>query len=273
MSESTVVDRERVEERLTAVRTTVRTERRRTVAERRAFEAFADRLADIDFRAVGPQQSFSTTGQGATVAPSATAVAPRNTAPMEAVRRAYEETVMAVSFYEAEYGDDYAESLHAEFGPEVATAVTDPDCFGPAANGALLAAVRCAIRERQHLVETCTRERAAADAAAETLLPVAAELDTVAAAADPTSDPFGTLEARWTRLSTLCDRCEAAAAERQAAIDDRRSRHDLPVEEPDVCAYLYADHEAFYPVLSICASLAERARTLRERDERALARY
>jgi hypothetical protein len=74
-------------------------------------------------------------------------------------------------------------------------------------------------------------------------------------------------------LSALREQCEAAATERQAAINDRRSRHELPVDEPDVCAYLYDDLDAFYPVLSVCASLAERATTLQERYERALARY
>lgn len=272
MSEPNVVDRERVEQRFTAVRKAARTERRRTAAERRAFEAFADRIADVDCSVAGAGQSIRTIGQGGTVAPSVTSVSPGGTTPTDAVRRAYEETVMAVSFYEAEYGDDYAESLHAEFGPEVATAVTDPDCFGPPAKAALLSATRRAIQERTQLVETCNRERTSADTAAESLLPVASELDTLATT-DPTGELFGTLEARWNRLSTLRDRSEDAAAVRQIGIHDRRSRHDLSVDEPDICAYLYKDLDAYYPILGVCASLAERATTLQDREERAIALY
>ncbi len=272
MADPNGIYRERIEQRFTAVRDTVRTESRRTAAECQAYETFADRVADIDCPGPRAGQAIGTVGQGGTVAPGASAIARGQTAPAEAIRRAYEETVMAVSFYEDEYGDDYPESLRGEFGLEIATAVTDPDCFGPAAKAALLSATDRAIQERTHLVETCERERASVDTAADSLLPLAAELDTLAAI-DPTGDPFGALEARWHRLATLRDRCEDAAAERQADINDGRSRHDLPVDEPDICAYLYKDLDVNYPVLAICASLGERATAIRDREERAMALY
>lgn len=273
MSDQRAIDRERVEAKTTEVREVLRAERRRTVTERRAFEAFANRVADVEL----PNQRAGTSdsgggrgGHGAAVGPSSLSISTGREAPVSAVRRAYEETVMAVSFYDTEYGDDYEESLREEFGPEVATAVTDPDCFGPAAKSALVAAVKRATAERAHLIETCEHERESIDGLVDTLLSTASELDTIGAA-KPRGASYGSLEARWTRLKTLRERCEAAAVERQAAIDDRRERHALPIDEPDICAYLYQPLDVTYPILSVCASLAERATSLQRQYERAIA--
>ena len=272
MGEQSTLDRERVAETFAALRATIGTERRRTAAERRAFESFADRVENCSHTGSG----VSPTGrmgnrQGATVVAS-TGGNSTGSGPTDAIRRAYEETVMAVSFYDEEYGDDYAESLRAEFGPEVATALTDSDCFGPAAKAALTDAIGHAIHEREGLIGICECERESVDAAADTLLPVAAELDEIGAT-EPQGEPFGTLEARWHRLSRLREYCEEAAATRQSAIGDRRSRHCLPVDAPDVCAYLYKSRDTAHPVLALCADLAERATRLRTEYERAMVRY
>ena len=281
MGDPTLADEAYVDETFTEVRRTIRAERRRTASERQAFEAFADRINALDFP--GPQVATAAGGghqsdpqgqQGyaATVSASPPVASAGHTAPTAAVRRAYEETVMSVSFYQAEYGDGYVESLQAEFGPALATALTDPACFGPGTKQALTAAIRRATEERTFLMETCSCERDAVDAAAGALLPVATEVDELASAGAK-DEPFGTLEARWTRLETLRERCHDAAADRQHAINDHRDRHDLPVDEPDVCAYLYAELDATYPVLALCAALVERVRTVQDRYSRALARY
>lgn len=274
MCEPSSLDRERVAETFDALRASLRAERRRTEAERRAFETFADRVDDLKFAGVGPDASLDGgvgDGHGTTVVSGGHAGAAADD-PTERIRRAYKETVMAVSFYDEEYGDDYAESLRAEFGPAVATALTDPDCVGRTAKSAVTAAVERAIREREQLVATCERERESVDDAAHALQPVAAELDGLPSP-DPESDPFGTLEARWKRLAVLRERCDTAAADRQSAIDERRSRHDLPIDAPDICAYLYEPQDSVYPILAVCTGLAQRATTLQTAYERAMARY
>lgn len=274
MCEPTSLDRERVAATFDALRASLRAERRRTAAERRAFETFANRVDDVDFGGIGPRRPLDGgTGDehGATVVSGGRAGS-ADDVPTEAIRRAYEETVMAVSFYDEEYGDDYAESLRAEFGPAVATALTDPGCFGPAAKTALTAAIERAVRERAHLIETCERERESVDAAADTLQPVAEELDGIVSP-DPERDPFGTLEARWSQLSRLRERCETAAVNRQSAINERRSRHDLPIDAPDICAYFYEPQDSVYPVLAVCTGLAQRTTTFQTAYERAMARY
>lgn len=274
MCDSTNLDRKQVAQTFDALRASIRAEQRRTAAERRAFETFADRVDDVDFSNTSlgqPLDGGMREGHAATLVSSGHAGLQRD-APTEAIRCAYEETVMAVSFYDEEYGDDYAESLRAEFGPEVATALTNPDCFGPSAKAALTAAIKRAACEREHLIEVCKHERESVDAAADTLLPVVAELDSVVSP-DPEDELFGTLEARWNRLSRLQERCESAAANRQSSINNRRSHNNLPVDAPDVCAYFYQEHNSTYPILSVCTGLSQRVTTFQTAYERAMARY
>lgn len=127
MGEQTTSDREQVAETFASLRTSLQTERRRTAAERRAFETFADRVEEVNCSNTGSKVPPDC---GMQDGPTATLVASGHTdldgdGPTEAIQSAYEETVMAVSFYDEEYGDDYVESLRAEFGPEVATSLTD----------------------------------------------------------------------------------------------------------------------------------------------------
>lgn len=273
MGEPDTPNREQVAETFAAVRTSLRTERRRTATERQAFETFMDRVGELELSNSSPNPSPTGGRQGdrgtALMASGRTAQGERT--PTAAVRRAYEETVMAISFYDEEYGEEYAESVRAEFGPQVATALTTPGCFGPAARAALTAAIERAVEERELLIQTCERELDCVDTAADTLLSVAAALDTVAAT-DPGDSSFGTLEARWHQLARLERRCEAAVADRQSTIEDHRSRHGLPVDAPDICAYLYESHESPYPVLAAGTDLARRVTRLQTAYERAMAR-
>jgi hypothetical protein len=274
MCEPTSLDRNRIAQTFAALRASIRAERRRTAVESQSFDTFADRVDDVDVFDIDSGESLNDKipdRHGRTLVSSGYAGPAENTS-TEAIQRAYEETVMAVSFYDEEYGDNCVESLRAEFGPEVATAVTDPDCFGPAAKAALTTAIKRAVREREQLIEICESERKSVDAAADTLLPVAAELDSIASA-NPEDDTFGALEARWFRLSRLQERCESAAANRQSTINDRRSHQDLPVDSPDICAYLYQTHNSAYPILAVCIGLAQRITTLQTAHERTMARY
>lgn len=270
MARTTGAESSSVEARFESVRSVLRRECRRTEEERQAFEAFAERVSELQptpgpARRSGP----SGTGGGGVAAEMWQSTASRGVDDLDTIRRAYEKTVMSVPFYDTEYGDEYEESVRSELGPEVAVAVTEPDCFTPAAKRALLASVERAARERAELVETCERERESVDEAADTLIPVADELDSLDGE-HLEQKRFGTLDAQRCRLLILEDRCEEAAATRQAVINRQRDRHSLPADEPDVCAYIYKDLDAVYPVLHCCTDLARRAATLRGRLEHAM---
>lgn len=271
MSDSRAVDLHRLTELIDSVRQAITDECLRTAVERRAFESFTDRIRQLDPAdppvASNDRSSAASMGGSATASPPVFGVDAPD--PTDDVRRAYEETVMAVPFYEAEYGDEYEESIRAELGPEVAIAVTQSQCFGPPATQALVRATQRAIAERTQLIETCTHEQESVDAAADVLLPLVSELDSIASKSVE-NEPFGALEARWLRLGTLRDRCNDVGVTRQRDINELRTRYDFPVDGPDHCVYLYQDLDAAYPILAGCASVAARLQTLQHRYERAM---
>lgn len=267
MDATTAVDEEVIEGAFERLRRQLRTEHEQLTAERRAFSAFADRIREIQ-----PSEGRSTGGpsavRGGGLAVDAGVTTDQST--LAAVRRAYEETVLALPFYDDVYGDDYAESLRAELGTEIALSLTRPNCFSAAAKRATLSAVERAREERRAFLTVCERERDSVDAAAETLVPLAAELDTIDAT--PMHErTFGALDACRTRLAAIEDRCKAVAAERQSHLADQRDRQQLPVSCPDVPAYVY-DADANHPVISLVLDVLEAARALRRRAERAIAR-
>jgi hypothetical protein len=244
---------------ITEARRTVRRERRRTVDEREAFEAFADAVRDIP--ADGPQSGVPVGARLAT--PDAASAA-------RAVREAYERTVMAVPHYCEEYDDTYVESLEGEFGPTVAAAATGPHLTGTAKSGLVDAALN-ARADRARFVEALDAEDETLRAADERLgeiLAEAAELDT-----EPLADlRFGSLDAIRTRLQTLERHAEAVGADRQAALREQTDDLSLPASAPDLPTYVYQTHEVTYPVLATVARTATTLQHIREDVERSMAR-
>ena len=140
---------------------TVRTERKRTTAERRAFEAFGRRVRRLLGRVDQPSPG-TVIGNG--VASVTSSIEPfqtdqsailRTTA---TVRTAYEETVMSVAHYESEYNDTYKSSVHAEFGEEIGAALTRPGQFSTVSLQALIGKITEAIEDRNQLETVLDRE-------------------------------------------------------------------------------------------------------------------
>lgn len=244
---------------ITEARRMVRRERRRTVDEREAFDAFADAVRDIP--ADGPQSGVRV---GARLATPDAAGATR------AVREAYERTVMAVPHYREEYDDTYAESLEAELGPTVAAAATAPRLTETAKSG-LVDAAMSARADRARFVEALDAEDAAlrdADERLDEILAEAGELDT-----EPLADlRFGSLDALRARLQTLERHAEAVGADRQAALREQTDDLSLPACAADLPTYVYQTHESTYPVLSTVARTATVLERIREDVERSMAR-
>lgn len=239
-------------------RRTVRRERRRTVDEREAFDAFVDAVRDVP--ADDP---------GGGVRVGARLATPDATGASAAVREAYERTVMAVPHYREEYDDTYTESLKAEFGPTVAAAATAPQ-LTPQAKAGLLEAAQSARADRARFVEALDAEdetlREADERLAE-ILAEAAELDT-----EPLDDlRFGSLDAIRARLRTLEGHADAVAADRQAALRERNEDLSLAGGAPDLPTYVYQDLESTYPVLTNVARTASVLHRIREDVERSMA--
>jgi hypothetical protein len=269
---ATVGDRP-LNEVVDSIRQSLRAEQKRTEIERDAFEEFATRITDLQssskpFAPSADHKEPQDAG-GAVALQSQPVTEPSATDELATIRTAYEETVMSVPFYEAEYGDTYEESIRAEFGPDIATALTQSDSLSPVAKQVLLAKIEQARTEREALIETCEREHASVDEAATVLKPVDEELQSVESISFD-GHGFGALEAYRSRLLTLKDKCEQAATTRQATIHRHRTEYSLVVDAPDICVYLYEEFETAYPILCLCSDLARRLENCRKQVESAL---
>lgn len=273
MSVTATVGDTPLEEVLDSIRQSVQAEQNRTEMECDAFQEFANRITDLQ-PSSEPLPSSAEYNEiqdasGAVALQSHPVSEPSARDELGTIRNAYEETVMSVPFYEAEYGDTYEESIRAEFGPDIATALTQSDNLSPVAKEVLLAKIEQARSEREALIETCEREHASVDEAATVLKPIDEELQSVESISFD-NQGFGALEAHRARLLTLEDKCERAATTRQATIHRHRTEYSLPIDAPDICVYLYEEFETAYPILCLCIDLARGVENCCQQVERAM---
>ena len=250
---------------LEGARETVRVERRRTADERAAFASFRSRLDAIpattaagvtaDRRFDGPQPIGYET--------------PRMGTELLAVRDAYQSTVMSVPHYEEEYNDTYAASLAAEFGPELAAALTCESALHEHVRRSVLDQTTTAIETRDEFETVLEREQASVRAASEELRSLD---DSVASLGETAVDrlDFGGLDAHRARLEVLERRCDEVATTRQRErVAVERSMH-FDGETDDVQTYLYQDLPVTYPVLAAVAAVGRRIDAVRRDVERAI---
>jgi hypothetical protein len=246
---------------LDAARECLAEERRRTTVELRALESFVDEVRAFS------TESVSFDAGRATVIRSTRAH--RGAGGTDALREAYESTLMDVAHYDVEFGDTYVESVAEEFGPGVATALVERDALDDQLKSAVLSAAREAQASREALLEAVDTEAESLDAAQERLQPVLEELSEFAAESLSERN-FETLDAYRARLGVLADRCEDVAADRQDTLRAQRHGLWLPVEGPDVPTYAYQSLEVDYPVLAAATAVAERVESVRADVERAM---
>ena len=250
---------------LEGARETVRVERRRTADERAAFASFRSRLDAIpattaagvtaDQRFDGPQPIGYET--------------PRMGTELLAVRDAYQSTVMSVPHYEEEYNDTYAASLAAEFGPELAAALTCESALHEHVRRSVLDQTTTAIETRDEFETVLEREQASVRGASEELRSLD---DSVASLGETAVDrlDFGGLDAHRARLEVLERRCdEVATTRQQERVAVEQSMH-FDGETDDVQTYLYQDLPVTYPVLAAVAAVGRRIDAVRRDVERAI---
>ena len=254
---------------LAAARRVLRRERRRTVDEREAFAAFREAVVDVPAERDRPTSPVTPTAPLSPTSPVPSSGPQTGTGGgTAAVRDAYERTVMAVPHYEEEYGDSTAESLAAEFCPEAATGLVEFARLTPWLKRGVVDGAETARLERERFVEGLDAEADSLCGSEDRLAAVHGEVGSLAD--EPVPD-FGAQDAVRARLGVLADRCDAVAADRQAALREWQERFDAPVAVPDLPRYLYADLDATYPVLATVAAVGERVDRLRRRVEREMA--
>jgi hypothetical protein len=263
-------------EPIRAARAALRVERRRVVDEREAFRAFRGRVASIpDGSASGANESgpggrIGAAGSVGGAVRDAVGSASRTGSRLVAVRDAYQATVMSVPHYEAEYDDTYERSVAAEFGPELADALTRTAGYHAECERALFDAVDDAIEKRERLLERLRAEGESLDRAGSRLAAVRREIDALEAAV-PDGD-FGALDACRARTGILVEDCDRIAARRQRELAEHERELRLDDDAVDLPTYLYRDVSATYPVLAAVGSVGDRLDDLRRQIEHGMAR-
>jgi hypothetical protein len=120
-------------------------------AEQQAFEQFAERVAALTVASSQPATQSAVTS--VTDGPAA--------ATTRDVRAIYRETVIALAHYDDVYSDTLAESFAHEFGPDIATALTEEMPVTPLLQQHVCTAATQAASERTAFLETLATERSA----------------------------------------------------------------------------------------------------------------
>lgn len=245
-------------------RSAVAEERSRTANEQHAFVRFVRTVSRLEPTSAAP--FVSNDGTGGSLAASGGPPPDRS---LQAVRDAYEDTVMAVDHYEEEYDEPLARHMGEEFGEEVATAVAAGDRLTPGLQDVLVERAREAAADRERLMRRLDDEAADLDDADEELerLEAAVEDADGRRLAERTYDQ---LIDEWHRLGETESRLRRLLERRQGQLDpDADAR--CP-DRPSLQGYLYADLDSSYPVLADGSAMASRIKAARSRVLHALTR-
>ena len=250
-----------------------RRERSRVLAERDAFESFADRVSSLE---PSPVESTTTTSNGP-IAGVRTIDETGGDITLRRVLAAYRDTVMSLPHYGREYDETLPESLAAELGPDTATALASDRTLSTGAQSALVRRSRQAADARSSLADAIGTEVDALETSESELTGVNRRRRRLIEHLDGIDrDPTDAAIDVWQRLDDLEHECDALAVDRQAALDDPPLRPDATLDVESDRAfyeYLYGPTDGpNYPVLSQIAELADRIRSDKSRVASRLAR-
>jgi len=240
-------------------------EQSRVAAELSALERFERRVGGLS---AGSGQSGPGGAGGATLVRADAADAPPK---LRAVRRAYEETVMAVPHYEEDYGEPLETHMRAEFGDEVAAAVTGGSALTPPVKQALLQRAAASREERTSFLRTLSTEGDSLAAATDDLAAIDRRVDRIENQRR-LQQSFPELTETWEELGELEEECRETLERRQEQVQRGGSGADWRDDGHSLCAYLYGPLPVDYPALADGALLLDRIRTTRRRVADALTR-
>ncbi|WP_297884448.1 hypothetical protein [uncultured Halorubrum sp.] len=253
-----------------------RDERRRVLDERDAFETFAERVGRIDTVSVAtdatpsgvPAAALRWIGGGGRRPGGGPA---GDNVTLRRVLAAYEDTVMSLPHYRAEYDETTAQSLAAELGPDTATALASDGGLSSGAQSALVDRSRHAVDARNRLVDAIDEEIAELDDREAALSTIDRRRRRLVGHMDgirSESEADAAIDV-WNRLTELERQCDELAAERQVSLDDPPLTPETAVDtdrERPFYHYLYGPTDGpRYPVLAQIAEVADGIRADRDR--------
>lgn len=233
--------------RLDDAREAIDAERERAREELAAFESFIRRIRGLEPSAPDRPPRLSDGGL-----PLANRTGePDELAP---VRRAYRETVMAVSHYDTEFAETLEEGFAAEFSPEVAAAVASGGRLTPGLHAAVLQGAANARDRRRRILANLEDEREAVGEARETI-----------AGAVEAAEAIEPERAGPTELVAEADRIDYHERQVQSVLADRQGTiHEVEAERSAWYEYIYGALPAPHPVLSAGTETLERLSATRD---------
>lgn len=226
--------------------------------EEKAFEQFIDQLRDVQ---VTDQKPIESLDRGPTTLVMDNTKLSED---LQTIRRAYRETVMAVSHYESEYGDTLRANMTAEIGPTIAGQIADGRTLTSTLYEALLEASKQCRSDRKNFCRLLRDEW-------DSLHDIAAELNEVESCIVDLDERItgashtGQLARIDDELVTLESHCTDLANRRQETIHSRTGKHIAGIDEISLVRYLYTDLETATPALSDIADCLNLIQHHRER--------
>lgn len=220
----------------------------RVKSERVAFEEFATQVRQVESTAnVQPRAMHNGLGTA-------------DHDHSEPVKRAYKETVMAVSHYEEDYDETLGVNMSRELGDETRRMLEESD-ITPILKRQLVTRARAAAQSRAAFLSTLEKEREALSEAADfygTVVDAVDSLETLSLSRQSVSE----LASVWQRLRELEANCESRLERRQRQLHRTKIEHDSRGTDllPE---YLYAPLEVSYPVLHEVLELVKGIRFVR----------
>ncbi|WP_049908333.1 DUF7260 family protein [Halorubrum distributum] len=255
-----------------------RSERRRVLDERDAFESFADRVAGIDTVSVATDATPSGVPAGALRGLDGAGGGRRpgngpagDNGTLRRVMAAYHDTVLSLPHYRAEYDESAAESLAAELGPDTATALASDGGLSAGTRSALVDRSRRAAEARERLVDAIDEEIGELGDREATLSSIDRRRRRLLGHLEGIRSGRETDAAIdvWNRLAELEEECDDLAADRQRSLDDPPLTPETALDgdrERPFYDYLYGSTDGpRYPILAQIAEVADGIRTDRDR--------
>lgn len=235
-------------------------ERRRTEAERRAFDSFRKRVSAIESSELQPDG-----GTQLVLSPRKLQRTSRPF-PRDRVQRAYQDTVLSEPQCAEEYDESPREHMAAELGGDLLASVSEATTLTPQLKRALVDAIQRSRERRSRLLNRLDEEAKAIEAARAEMTAIATTLEDFDSR--PTEDySSNRLREMRDELRATEHQCEQITVERQRALHSTgRAGSDDP--ETTLQSYLYRDLDVDFPILSDvvrCIRLIRRARTHVER--------
>lgn len=234
---------------LREVRTAIEDEKRTLAVERDAFEGFADAVESIPVASEPiPAGSALPSGENA------------GQKRLKQVRDRYRETVMSVSHYDEEYGENLFEHMSEELSPEAAIAVVDGAGLSAQLKELLIVQAQLAAHSREELLDTIDTECQSVRSAVSSLRSADSALEETAEES-LRERSFSELMAAEQELSQTMNAVDETIQDRQADIQ-QIERRSPAVDRPTFHRYLYRGLEPTFPVLD---ALLDRYETIRDR--------